>query len=231
MYLALGFLAVRQMMLIDWLTAGCVLCFLYYWETGEVLFIDEYFKIVREHGRSKEQVSAAIPVTICEPFITLAAARQELRVFHGGAERKEGNWSRLHPSPVAGSDAYGIHKVYNRDLDERDGDLNDVESTPGDSVAVYTCEVRASLTEVQKARHSPRLRVPDTLLYHFTDLGNVPEPVATSSTLVSSPGASDLSSQNELLRANLSRTRRMLHAQMSKLGGKLREANARCAEL
>lgn len=55
--------------------------------------------------------------------------------------------------------------------------------------------------------------------------------MATSSALANSPDASVLSSQNALLRANLSRTHRLLQARESELSRDFQEANTQCVEL
>lgn len=48
-----------------------------------------------EHRRSTEQVFAAVPVTACDPFMTVDGARQKLRVFRERADTKERKLSVL----------------------------------------------------------------------------------------------------------------------------------------
>lgn len=85
------------------------------------------------------------------------------------------------------------------------------------------------LGKVKKARRSGGLRVPNTIPDLFSELANVLGPVAASSTLASGPGASVLSSQNELLRTKLLKTWQILHARESKLSGELQKDIARPA--
>lgn len=71
----------------------------------------------------------------------------------------------------------------------------------------------------------------NTILDLLSELAVVLVAVTTSSTFASSPGLSVLSSQNELLRANLSRAQRLRQARGSKLRGSPQDASARCAEI
>lgn len=163
--------------------------------------------------------------------MTVEAACQKLRVFRGEADHNVSEPSMLSPSPITGKDAYGIEKVYDGDLGERDWYLEDVGSNFWSAAAVYVREICASFMKVQELRHSAELRVPDTISYLLSELSGASEAVATSSTLASVLGASVLPSQNELLRANLSKLLRILQALESDLCGEIQEANAQCVEL
>lgn len=105
-------------MAIGWSAPGCVPWFPYRWETDKVLPLEEDIHVVREHERYYEQVFSVVPVTTCDSFMTVEAARQELRVFQGVADSKDIKLSRLLSSPVAGSDAYGRDRLYDGNLDE-----------------------------------------------------------------------------------------------------------------
>lgn len=191
----------------------------------------EYFDAVLEHGRSIEQVFAAVWATLCDPFMTAEADNQQLRVFGGEADHKEGTSSGLLSSPATGIDAYGNHEMYDEAIDEESWYLNDVVSTSGGAAAVGTCKVDASCMKVLEARRLPSLRAPDNNSDRLSELTDVLEPVDSSSNLASSSGASVLFSPNVLLRTNLLKSRRILHVQESELSGEPQKALARCAEL
>lgn len=83
---------------------------------------------------------------------------------------------------------------------------------------------------MQKAGLTATLRLPNTNFNLLSELAKAPKPVATSSILANSPGASVLSHESKLLRASLSKAQRLLQARKSKLIRDLLEGNARCAE-
>lgn len=73
-------------MAIDWSTPVYASCFPYRQETRKVLPLEEYVQVVHEHERSIEQVFPIVPITTCDPFVTVVSARQALRVFRGEAD-------------------------------------------------------------------------------------------------------------------------------------------------
>lgn len=196
--LVLGFLAVQQMMTMDWSAPGYASWFLYRWKAGEVPRSEKFVHVVREHRRSTGQVFSAVPVTTCNSYMTAKAVRQKLRIFQGEASSKAGKLSGLPSSPIPGSDAYGIDEVYDGDLKEGDWDLNCDDSIPGIAAAFCAREVRASSKRVQGYWRPAGLRVRNSTSDLFSELADASEAVATSSVLKSSPGASVLFFQNEL---------------------------------
>lgn len=62
--LALGFLAVRRMIVVDGCQPGCISWLSYRWRTGKVFSLERYTQVVREHRRSTGNVFLVVPDTI-----------------------------------------------------------------------------------------------------------------------------------------------------------------------
>lgn len=82
--------------------------------------MEEYALVVREHERSTEQVYSVVRATICDPFLTVAATRQSLRVFSKETDHKVSKPSGVAFLSVASSDTYDTGDMY--DGDWVDGD-------------------------------------------------------------------------------------------------------------
>lgn len=140
----------------------------------------------------------------------MVAARQSLRVFSGEPDPKVGTSFGVASTLVASCDVYRTREMYDGDLDDGDWYLNDFASTPRGAIVVRTHKVRAHFSKVAKARRETGLPVSNTASGVVSQSTEAPVAVATSSALTSSLGASILYSQNDLLRAILSRTQRLL---------------------
>lgn len=115
--LTLGFLAVQQMMPIDLFAPASAAWFPYVCETGELFPLELYVQVVREHGRSSEQVFSVVLSSNYDPFTTVEAT--ELRVYFFERDNHEaGSSSGVHSPSVAGCSVIGIDEVYNGDLDD-----------------------------------------------------------------------------------------------------------------
>lgn len=186
---------------------------------------------MRERGRSTRQVFTVVTAILCDLFTIVESAFQELRALWGEAQTKVGNFSEVSSSLVAGSDVFCIEEVYDGDLNDKEGDLNYVIFTSKGVVSLRAREVRAGFTKVYEERRTAGLQAPNTILDFLSKLAEMHIATATCSTSTSSFGASELSSQNELLWASPSGTQCLLQARWSSLSRDLQETSAWCAEL
>lgn len=103
-------------------------------------------------------------------------------------------------SPLGvGGEAHDIDQVTKEELRHGVWDLNDDDTILEGVGAVVASKVLVSFTKVQKVQRADRLQVPNTNFDPLFELAEAPVAVATSSTLVNSPGASVLSSESEPL--------------------------------
>lgn len=75
---AAGYLAIRQMITIDWGAPRCVGWILYSWDTGAVFSLEEHLDTVRDHGESVERFLSAVAVVSLGSFIRVEDARRSL---------------------------------------------------------------------------------------------------------------------------------------------------------
>lgn len=146
------FLAVRQMMAIDWFSSGCFLWFSYCWKTGLVFSSETYVQVKCEHGRLTNQVFPVVSVKICGPLIIVEIARQKLSTFCGEAGPEVGSSPGMLFTSTAGSDAIAIDEMYSKDADDGAWFLYDIVSTFWRAVSVCAREVWASFIIAQEAQ-------------------------------------------------------------------------------
>lgn len=101
--------------------------------------------------------------------------------------------------------------MFNGSPDESGWDLNDPNSTLENDTTVCACDVKASFIKVREAQFTPGLQMTKTIFAFKSEIAKAPVEVATSSTLASSPCATDLIFHYATLQVSLFEAQHLLN--------------------
>lgn len=78
-----GYLAISQVLTVDWSAPGCVCWFSYSWDTSVVHLLEKRHATERDHGESVKHFVLAVTVTSLGRFIRVEDSRRELLGYCG----------------------------------------------------------------------------------------------------------------------------------------------------